>query len=149
MALKTSPAGEVVCGKSALLHQSGQIVGDDGVTPGLELPAAPGDYYLLVQHRNHTSAISATAISLQAGSSAAYDFTTGSDKFFSSKNAVEVESGKWAVQAVQDGHLTSRDYVAWYKSDLAGDTGYQTADFDMNGIINQADYLLWRANAVK
>jgi hypothetical protein len=149
VALKSSPTGAVVCGKSVLLNQSGQAVQDDGTTSYIELPAAAGDYYILVQHRNHFSVLSATLHSLQAGSSLEYNLTTGSDKFHTASSAVEVESGKWAVragEAVQDGCITSRDYVPWYNGQTATD-GYYTADFNMDGTVDLVDYFLWRSNA--
>ena len=149
VALKSSPTGAVVCGKSVLLNQSGQAVQDDGTTAYIELPAAPGDYYLLVQHRNHFNVLTATAQTLQTLSSAEYNFTTGSDKYHAPLSALEVETGKWATKAGEaehDGHITSHDYVQWYRGKTAS-AGYWLADFNMDGVVNETDYNLWRSNA--
>ncbi len=56
-------ATTVVATKAGLLKNNGTIVDADGFT-NLNFNAAPGNYYIVVYHRNHLPIMSATAITL-------------------------------------------------------------------------------------
>jgi hypothetical protein len=85
--LRTTPNGDAVASRSALLHKDGGIVADDGITNEIKLDAPDGDYFIVVKHRNHLAIMSANKISINSTSSTLYDFTTGSDKYYGNSGA--------------------------------------------------------------
>ena len=50
----------VIGSRSAFLKNDGTLIEDDG-TGEIGIKAAPGDYYIVIQHRNHLGVMSATA----------------------------------------------------------------------------------------
>ena len=89
--LRTTADGTAVVSKSAFINKDGRIVADDGSTGEIELTAAEGNYYIVIKHRNHLAVMSKNQVSLNATTSTLYDFTTGSDKFYGSGGAKQLE----------------------------------------------------------
>ncbi len=77
--------------KSVFLRNDGMIVADDGSTAEIELVAPPGDYYIVVKHRNHLSVMSSSKVTLNSTSTTLYDFTTGANKFYGTGGAKQLE----------------------------------------------------------
>jgi len=48
----------------------------------------------------------------------------------------------------RDGYITTRDHVQWHNTLSSGATGYLSADFTGDGLIDENGLSLWRANAV-
>ena len=90
--LRDSVNGNAITSKSALLRKDGRIVADDGTTTDIKLDAPSGDYFIVIKHRNHITIMSAAKVALNTSSSALYDFTTGSDKFYGIGGAVKLEN---------------------------------------------------------
>ena len=67
--------------RAAFIKSDGTIVDVDGTSPVEFSGAASGDYYVVVRHRNHLAVMSAGVVALSAASTA-YDFTTGTDKYY-------------------------------------------------------------------
>ncbi len=88
--LRTSPNGTSVAARSALLRKDGSIVADDGTTNEIKLDAPDGDYYIVIKHRNHLTVMSANKVSLNSSNSTLYDFTTGSDKYYGTGGAKQL-----------------------------------------------------------
>lgn len=80
--LRESDNGNTIISRSALLHKDGRIVSDNLLSNFIELGIEPGDYFIVIKHRNHISVMSKNKVSLSKTSSILYDFTTGSDKFY-------------------------------------------------------------------
>lgn len=89
--LRTSPNGTAVASKSVLLNKNGNVVRDDGITNTITLNAPEGDYYIVVKHRNHLAIMSANKINLNSTSTTVYDFTTGSNKYYGTGGAKQLE----------------------------------------------------------
>ena len=64
--LRTTENGPVVASHSALLNKDGRIVADDGTTSTIRLTADPGQYFIVVKHRNHLSVMSSTKVQLNS-----------------------------------------------------------------------------------
>ena len=64
--LRSTVDGSAIVSKSALLHNDGRIVADDGSTNSIRITVDPGNYYIVVRHRNHLSVVSANTITLTA-----------------------------------------------------------------------------------
>ncbi len=101
----------VVAGQSAVLQRDGDIVStnDDLVTP-LTFPASPGQYYVVIKHRNHLGIMTAAAISLNTVSTTV-DFTDASSQITYGANAQTTAgmpsgiAGMWAGDANADGEI--------------------------------------------
>ena len=82
--LRTGTGSETkVASRAAFLKKDGTIVGTDGSSPVSFTGVSPGNYYVVVRHRNHLAIMTASAISLSS-SSALYDFTTSQSQAYTS-----------------------------------------------------------------
>jgi len=63
--LRQTAEGEAVISRSSFLDQEGQIVHDDGTTGQIWLEIDPGDYYIVINHRNHLSVMSTGTMMLE------------------------------------------------------------------------------------
>ena len=62
--LRTTESGAAVTSHSALLNKDGKIVADDGTTNTIRLTTDPGEYFIVVKHRNHLSVMSSIKVQL-------------------------------------------------------------------------------------
>ncbi|MBN1672576.1 MAG: hypothetical protein JXR37_16160, partial [Kiritimatiellae bacterium] len=136
-----------VATRSVFLLPEGCVANDDG-TSGLCMDAAPGVYHVVVRHRNHLPCMSAEPVALTNGL-AAYDFSTGCDKYYGGTNAcVELEPGVWGLVAGDadgDGAVLGVDALIWACQSSA--TGYHRGDFDLDGAVTSADSdMIWAVN---
>jgi len=90
--LRLTDSGVAEASTSAFLHKDGRIVADDGTTGQIELDAPAGSYYIVVKHRNHLSVMSAGTELLNSSTTTLYDFTTGSEQFFGTNGAKQIDN---------------------------------------------------------
>lgn len=76
--------------RAGFIKNDGTVVGPDGVSP-LRYGVKEGNYYIVVHHRNHLSVMSSVTVALTNSSVANYDFTTGSDKYYGSGGAIQLD----------------------------------------------------------
>jgi hypothetical protein len=150
--LRTTYNGSAVVSKSVFLHRDGRLVADDGNDGQITLDVSPGNYYIIVKHRNHLAVMSADSIALNGSTSALYDFTAGSAKFFrGSTGAKEVETGKWGMLGGNANNsntlINIPDYAA-VKSNFAK-SGYRVEDNNLSGVVNIPDYAITKGNFAK
>jgi len=89
--LRKISSGGTLFSKSIFLNQNGNIVNDEGLDM-VQLNIRKGDYYILIKHRNHLSIMSSNKNRLDNDSTAYYDFTTGSDKYWGgAAGAIQLE----------------------------------------------------------
>ena len=134
---------------SALLRRDGQIVNMEGsIDLRMDGLYRSKSYFAVVRHRNHAAVMSAAPLSFSGGG-AAWDFTTGIDKYSGSGGAVRLAEGAWGLWAGdvdRNGRVEEADYALWRSAAQAGSTGYQTADLRLDGRVTTADYLVWYEN---
>lgn len=134
---------------SGLLRRDGQIVNmEGGIDLSLEGLYRNKTYFVVVRHRNHAAVMSATPLSFSGGG-AAWDFTTGMDKYSGTGGAVRLAEGAWGLwagDADRNGRVEQADYALWRSAAQAGSAGYQSADLRLDGRVTTADYLLWYEN---
>ncbi|MBT8309136.1 MAG: hypothetical protein HKO72_09215, partial [Flavobacteriaceae bacterium] len=141
----------VVTGQSALLQRDGDVVGLDGLSD-LSILAAPNNYYVVINHRNHLSAMSFGTITLSE-TPVVVDFTDSLFTTFGSNSQVMLGSGDMALWAgdVNGDELvrylgpsndtsTIKDSILSDPGNTTGSnfypfTGYDNGDIDMNGQI--------------
>ncbi len=126
--------------KSVFLRNDGMTVADDGTTAEIELVAPPGDYFVVLKHRNHLGVMSKNKISLNATSATSYDFTADANKFYGTGGAVELEPGVWGMwsgDADGSGVIDAGDRNStWNNRNI---TGYEKSDVDLSGVVDAAD----------
>lgn len=101
----------------------------------------PGSYYLAIHHRNHLAVMSANAVALSIAG-AAYDFTTGLDKYYGGEACLLAPGvyGMWAGDADASGDIAASDRTSTWNS--RNQTGYLRADVDLSGDVSAGDRTL-------
>jgi hypothetical protein len=147
--LRSTAAGSGVKA-SCFVNTSGNLMDLTGVE-GITMSAMPGDYYIVISHRNHAAVMSAIKHTLLAGSSTVYDFTTGTNKYYGTGGCKLVDAaptayGLWAGDANQDKLIDAADFSVWQTFARLGSVGYLDQDMDMDGFVTSRDYVLWFNN---
>jgi hypothetical protein len=142
---------KLINGKSALLQRDGDVVGLDGVS-NVIMEAAPTNYYVVVKHRNHLGAMSASTIALNETTTTLVDFTNSGFSTFGSHGQVVLGSGElalWTGNVNGDTHIQyagdtpdSPSLLSFVLNDPGNFlnlqtyqvNGYNNYDIDMNGI---------------
>lgn len=146
--LRTAPGGSAIFRQSYLLRNDGYLAELDGTTTSLTLMVPAGNYWIVLRHRNHAAVMSASAQSLTT-SGAFFDFTGAASQYYSAGGTlVGIRYCMPAGDIDQDGHITSKDYVRWYKKKLAAPpAGYYEEDLNGDGLVTDADFALWQTDA--
>jgi hypothetical protein len=105
----------------------------------------PGNYYVVVRHRNHLAIMSAAAIPISSAS-ANYDFTTGQAQAFGATPMIQVGSAFCMIagDANGSGDITILDRAAWRTENSL--LGFRSADFNLSGDVTILDRAIWRTN---
>jgi hypothetical protein len=107
--------------------------------------ATSGNYYIVVNHRNHLETWSRLPQTFNAGTPLNYDFTTDSAKAFG--NNLKKVGNVWVIfggDANQDGSIDGFDIVIFVPQ--FGTQGYLSADFNGDGDVNASDVFIISAN---
>jgi len=111
--LRPSPTSPPSTSVSAILRNDGQVIRSDGGTT-IYLEAA-GNQYVVIKHRNHISAMSATAVF--TNQIASFDFSTNALGVLGGANSLaQIETNIWALiagDADGDGEILSVDEMIW------------------------------------
>jgi hypothetical protein len=145
-----SGSSSKVASRAAFIKSDGMIVDLDGISQVTLSGMTPGNYYVVVKHRNHIEIMSTNSITLTSSSSSLYDFTTDSSRFYGTAGAKEIDTdvwGMWSGDISQDCEVTTEDYTSWYNSARTGESGYQTTDINLDGEVTTLDYTIWYNNA--
>jgi hypothetical protein len=95
----------LIATRCALLQRDGDVVDKDGLSP-VVFRAGPGNYHVVVRHRNHLGAMTATAVAMSV-SPLALDLTTSSTATFGAeaRKTVNGRAALWAGNVLRDGTL--------------------------------------------
>ncbi len=145
--LRTGTAAATkVATRAAFIKTDGSVVDLDGTNPVAFPSVDPGDYYVVVRHRNHLAIMSKNPVSLST-TSTLYDFTTGQVKAYGTvpmKLLAAGAYGMYAGDANGSGDVTILDRAVWRTQN--GTTGYLGADFNLTGDVSILDRAIWRLN---
>ncbi len=110
-----------------LLHTNGNAI--------CKMPIAPGDYYMVIKHRNHIETWSANPIPF-TGAFAGYDFTYAAAQAYGN-NLVEIEPGLWALYSGDINQDENADLLdlSTLEADIS-DFGFGYLATDLNGDAN-------------
>jgi subtilisin family serine protease len=146
--LRQAADGPAVASSTVFLRKDGRCITDDGLSTRIRLNAVPGDYYLLIGHRNHLKVMSANPLHLDSGHSTLYDFSLGSGQFYGTGGAKPVESGVWGMIGGNAYNGNTAINVADYMlvKGKFGRTGYLPEDINLSGGVTVADYMTTKTN---
>lgn len=142
----------LVNARSALLQRDGDVVDIDG-TSNLVMRAVPTNYFVVVNHRNHLGAMSASTIGLSDSTVTTVDFRNSGFSTYGSEAQVQLASNDmalWAGNANGDDRVRyqgSSNDANYIKDEVLADPGngsgnnlyfyfgYDNADIDMDSRI--------------
>jgi hypothetical protein len=155
----TDPA-TMVGQRAGFLLKDGSVVDLDGSSLlAFDNGLLPGDYYIVVRHRNHLAIMSAAAQPL-SNASALYDFTTGQSQSYFDTNIGTLQIKEligtitiWAMfggDADADGAILPSDLFTspGYFPQANSADGYYSSDWDMDTNVFPSDlFLIYLPNA--
>lgn len=145
--------GSQVCQFAALLHFDGTL---EPIDDCCEING--GDYYVVIEHRNHLIVQSHIAVDMDNGL-ISYDFRA-QDSYtdpilgFGSVGQKEITTGVWAMYAANGDQVSSTqadtdlnlEDILYWESENGTISRYRKGDYDMNGDVNLNDRRLWELN---
>lgn len=132
-------AATTVASRAAFLMSDGSLVDLDGASPVSFGGIGLGSRYVVVRHRNHIGAMTATPRPLDAPVDSC-DFTTGPSAFFGG-GGKPLGGGVWGLHA---GDFSGDEFID--AADFTGpdnqifQSGYRRADLNLDGFIDAADF---------
>ncbi len=140
-----------VARRAGFLRKDGRIVDLDGANPVSFAPVDSGDYYIVIQHRNHLAVMSAQPQTLSM-STTLYDFSTSADQAYGFEPMKELNGsvyGLYAGDANGNGQVQTDDKNEIWSNEV-GLAGYKDSDFNLNGQVQTDDKNnLWKVNVGK
>ncbi|MEW6510858.1 MAG: hypothetical protein AB1428_07875 [Bacteroidota bacterium] len=134
--------------RAGFLLADGSIKETPGASPLHFSGFDPGNYYIVVRHRNHLAIMSAAAVPI-SDNSALYDFTTGQAQAYGTNPMVQVGSAFCMIagNGNGDGSINAVDRNSVWRVQNGSINGYYTGDFNLNGTVNAIDRnTYWRVN---
>lgn len=109
-----------------------------------------GNYHLVVCHRNHLCAMSASLIDFTSGEGT-WDFTTALSQAYSGGGSAmkalgDGNFGLFAGDNNADGIVTAPDFNTWNAETTSGTTGYAAGDHNLDALVTAPDFNQWNAN---
>ena len=139
----------VVARKAALLQRDGFVVETDGTGPIRLEGVPPGNYYVVIRHRNHLPIRSLVPFAISQ-TTTAIDFTAANNVYGQAPQAIiNGVYAMYAGDANQDGSVNAVDLNAEFRPQNGQPFNYSTssADFNADGQVNAVDLnLYWRVN---
>ncbi len=142
VSLRTGPgAASTIASRAGLLRQDGQVKDTDGTSALVFVGVDVGNYYVVVDHRNHLSVMTPAGLDFSLGQ-AAYDFGLG--VAYGLNGMHEVEPGVyalWGGDGTADGSVTAFDFLNTWLPINGEPPGYYEGDFNMDGSGTAFDFL--------
>ncbi len=138
---------QIMATRCGLLQRDGDVVGLDG-TSALVIPATPGNYKVVVRHRNHLGAMSATTLAL-SGSITTVDLRSAATPTYGTEARKNVNGNMvlWCGNVFNDGAVGQIKYTGANNdrdpilTALGGSTptsvvsGYMREDVNLSGYV--------------
>jgi hypothetical protein len=145
-----APPMNIAASRAGFVKTDGSIVDTNGVDP-LHFPSlGSGTYYVVVDHRNHASAMSAAGVATSS-SALDYDFTDAMAKAYTLGPApmralTGAKFGLFAGDGTTDGQVNASDFNTWLIQTKAVATGYIAGDYNLDAGATALDFNLWLFN---
>lgn len=124
--------------KNALLQANGNL--------STTITCAPGQYYLVIRHRNTLPTWS--AVPVQVGTSTVYDFTTSNANAYGG-NMIEMGNGIWALftgELINDDNIDLLDYTILESDINLFQSGHVATDLNGDGNVDLLDFPILEEN---
>jgi len=145
--LRDPTTANIVGEESFLLDREGFLTEPDGRNRVLGFTGcSPGDYQLVLNHRNHVAVMSRGTFPFNEAPPVLHDFSADSAFYEGSGAACELETGVWGLWSGdinQDHQVSGLDFAYWQSAARDGRRGYLAEDLNFDGHITTADYVLW------
>ncbi len=138
------------------VRSDGLVTGSDGISQLLfdQSTLPPGDYYIVVKHRNHLWLMSSGKTPLATNASIEYNFTSSQAQAFSSFQDPMIHDGAFGMVtgdasngAGQLGIINAADRVA--VRNASGSVGYLDEDLTLDGLVSAPDRVLVQNNSFR
>ncbi len=142
--LRSAPnAASTVAGRAGFLLSNGFIRDLDG-SSSLVFEAVPaGEYYIVVEHRNHAGVMTVAPVPLTESTTAAYDFTVSLGQAYGTQPMRNIDGDfvLWGGDGTSDGAITAFDFLSVWLQQNGSSPGYHQGDFNLSGGVTAFDYL--------
>lgn len=135
----------IVDRKAALILTNGTVIDPNGISP-LTFQVPDDDYYISIRHRNHLTIRSTNTISLSAGMTTFYNFSSAGNSI--GGKVIDNSPVVWGMisgDANGNGQIQNNDNEEYWEPQN-GLTGYINADYNMDGMVDNNDSLKWTQN---
>ncbi|MFZ2863817.1 MAG: polysaccharide deacetylase family protein [Ignavibacteriaceae bacterium] len=140
--LRTGTAANTIVGsRAALLKSNGSIVDLDGSSQVKFNRIVPGNYYIVIRHRNHLPIMSANPVNLSFTNSSLYDFSTAQTQAYGTESMADLGSSVFGLisgDANANGQVQNNDLQNYWILQN-GQSGYKESDFNLNGQVQNND----------
>ncbi|MGE5362941.1 MAG: DUF2341 domain-containing protein [Bacteroidota bacterium] len=133
--------------KSVFLKKDGQIC-DPSSAAVLYINLLPGNYYVIVRHRNHLAVMTSLPVSFYSGAPA-FDFSSSGSTACGDNDMSRAEDDKYTIpsgDSNSDGYITGSDFNTLYSDFMNGSSGYLNTDFNMDGQVTGTDFNYFNLN---
>ena len=127
--------------KVSVLHTNGTA------SMTLSPSVTPGNYYIVIKHRNGVETWSAAPVSLPATTT--YNFSTAATQAYGN-NQIQMAPGIFALYTGdinQDDVVDGLDYNDWETDNNNFGSGYLAADINGDGVVDGLDFIYWEQNS--
>ena len=144
-------ASLILSRQAAFLKSNGMIVDTDGLSQVNFSGMNSGNYYVVVNHRNHLPIMSSVPLELSSIDAELYDFSTAQSKAYGINAMKNMGDGNFAMMAGDinaDGNIDYANDLLIHWLPLFGFNGYYSEDINLNGDVDYSDDLLiyWLPN---
>ncbi|MEJ2615247.1 MAG: Ig-like domain-containing protein [Ignavibacteriaceae bacterium] len=134
--------------RAAFVKTDGTLVDLDGLSKVRITGIKPGNYYVVINQRNHLAVMSDGKVELSSNPTL-YDFTTASNKAYGNGSQIKLDNGVFGMYSGDgngNGNINKADLNSVWKQQN-GQMGYYLGDYDMNGGVNISDKnIYWKTN---
>ena len=136
----------IVGSRAAFVKKNGNLVEIDPIKTGstdiIFSGVNPGNYYIVIKHRNHLAIMSSTTVALSTTASL-YDFTSSQNKAYTTgpEPMVNLSAGKFGMIAGDcdgSGFIDIDDFMVIDNGRFQA--GYKNPDSNMSGIVDVDDF---------
>jgi hypothetical protein len=143
--LRSEATGAAVAQQSYLLKSDCTITETDGKTHPIGITdVIPGQYFIVLRHRNHLAVMTSNPLSLNSTDFSTWDFTAGADRFYGETGFIDIRStGIWGMvggNADFSGSIDQADHTSIWND--RNRIGYYNSDVLMDGRVNAGDRAL-------
>jgi hypothetical protein len=129
----------VVARRAAFIKSDGSLVDLNGTSQLSFASVAPGNYYVVIYHRNHLAVMTANTVTL-SNNPTLYDLTLSQTQAYGTNPMKNLGSGVYGLftgDADGSGSVNATDRSStWNQRNLSG---YNGTDVDLSGAVNASD----------